>query len=332
MLEVFSFIGGAYYLFEAKTYEELFEILKNEKKIRIANKYECENILKSYGYFNLINNYKKEIEGTLKDEIVSISDLVYLRELDNDLQSLIFKNLIKIETCFKSHLSYHLANNFGVSRDNYTDPLHYHDFEETKKIFEDIEEKKHIKFHEPPGKHYLDKYNDLPPWVYLKHIPFGDTINIYKSLKQDDKVSIIDSWIYLHNFSESEKIIILQNMLVLTKDFRNTIAHGGRLLNYKTRKKIDINCLTKVIKKKILDKRNLQKYQKSFLMLLISILILLPTYRDRSKFVTEIRRLYNDYIQEGGNHFAEMFLSVSGLPDNFISILQDISVWEIPTV
>ncbi|EIE3777814.1 Abi family protein [Staphylococcus pseudintermedius] len=83
-------------MFESKTYYELVNILENEKNINVISDEYCISLLKNYGYFNLINNYKQDLKDTLKNEKVSIDDLVYLKEIDNDFQSLVFKNLIKI--------------------------------------------------------------------------------------------------------------------------------------------------------------------------------------------------------------------------------------------
>ncbi|EGQ0367479.1 hypothetical protein G5J02_001968, partial [Staphylococcus pseudintermedius] len=74
-------------MFESKTYYELVNILENEKNINVISDEYCISLLKNYGYFNLINNYKQDLKDTLKNEKVSIDDLVYLKEIDNDFQS-----------------------------------------------------------------------------------------------------------------------------------------------------------------------------------------------------------------------------------------------------
>ncbi|PXA34710.1 hypothetical protein DD918_14405, partial [Staphylococcus pseudintermedius] len=76
-------------------------------------------------YTDFINNYKQDLKDTLKNEKVSIDDLVYLKEIDNDFQSLVFKNLIKIETTLKSHLSYLMSTKFGVNESQYKNHLNY---------------------------------------------------------------------------------------------------------------------------------------------------------------------------------------------------------------
>lgn len=329
-------IGGFFFggedLFEAKTYKQLAAILNDEKGINIINDSVCEQILKSYGYFNLINNYKNEIYNTLKDEQLTINDIVYLREIDNDIQSIIFKNLIKIETTFKSHLSYFLANEFGVKKTEYTNPKNYKTYLSAEDLFEKIKEKKHIDLSKDPANYYLEKYDDLPPWVYLKHIPFGDTINIYNELDKEHKLRIINDWLHLPKFNDDEKRDFFAELLKFCKDFRDTIAHGGRLLNYESEKTVRFMFTKKLIKPSLFNAKDFQIYKNKVFYLMICMQIILPNYRDRKKFVNEITSVYSTYLKETENHFLDMFLSVASLPPDFMGKLDTISGWDIPTV
>ncbi|WP_349421227.1 hypothetical protein [Staphylococcus felis] len=106
-------------MFESKTYYELVNILENEKNINVISDEHCISLLKNYGYFNLINNYKQD-----------------LKEIDNDFQSLIFKNLIKIETTLKSHLSYLMSTKFGVNESQYKNHLNYKHHISAQRVFE----------------------------------------------------------------------------------------------------------------------------------------------------------------------------------------------------
>lgn len=319
-------------MFEAKTYSQLTTILHDKKGIDIINNHTCEQILKSYGYFNLINNYKNEIYDTLKDDNLTINDIVYLREIDNDIQSVIFKNLIKIETTLKSHLSYFLANNFGVKQIDYTNPKNFKTEISARDLFRNIDDKKHIDFTKDPANYYLGKYNDLPPWVYIKHIPFGDTINIYNELKKEHKVLIIDEWIHLDRFNDDEKCDFFAELLRFCKDFRDTIAHGGRLLNYESEKTVRFIFTKKLLRPSTFNNQDFGIYKHKIFYLMICLIIILPNYRDRKKFVNEIKTIYASYLNETENHFLDMFLSVSSLPQDFLSKLDTATQWDIPTV
>ncbi|MCJ1785235.1 Abi family protein [Mammaliicoccus sciuri] len=314
-------------MIESKTYHELVEILKNEKGIDIIEVEYCVNLLKQYGYFNLINNYKKDISIILKDEKPTINDIVYLKELDNDLQSLIFKFLIQIETTFKSHLSYFLANEFGPSESDYTNKYNYKSHIRAKKIFDKIKSKPHINFNKYPAKHYKKNYQDIPPWVYLKHIPLGDTINIFSELKTNHKEKIINDWIQLNSFNTEEKIDFITQLLKYCQDFRNSIAHGGRLLNYVTKKEVTFTHFKKTMTINIINSKEAKQLNGSFFYLLISMIILLPNYRKREFFVQEILLLEDMYLSLTENYFIQMFHAVSKLPDNYSLRLLEAAKW-----
>ncbi|UXR72321.1 Abi family protein [Staphylococcus sp. IVB6240] len=320
----FSF--GVDILIESKTYCELKSILQNEKNINIISDEHCISLLKTYGYFNLINNYKTDLTETLKHEIVSIDDLVHLKEFDNDLQSLVFKNLIKIETTLKSHLSYLMATKFGVTENEYKNHFSYKNHISAKKVFKNIENKKHINFNKLPAKHYKDKYNDIPPWVYLKHIPLGDTLNIFKELNTDDKAEIINEWPEFQQFAVKDKIEIFIELIYFCKDFRDSIAHGGRLLNYISDKKIKFTLLEKMLKPSIMNKKEFSTYSGGFFLLTLIITILLPSLKEKNRFSQEFRSFYNLYLQETENHFLEMFHMVANLPENYVIRLQN-TIW-----
>ncbi|ORI05565.1 hypothetical protein CPU09_02535 [Mammaliicoccus sciuri] len=315
-------------MIESKTYHEMVEILRNEKGIDIIDVEYCINIIKSYGYFNLINNYKKELSTILKDENLNINDIVYLRELDNDAQSLIFKYLIQIETTFKSHFSYFLANEFGTSESDYTNRFNYENHISVKKKFDKIKSKPHINFNKNPAKHYKEKYGNVPPWVYLKHIPLGDTIDIFTELKSHHKEKIIDDWIQLNNFNTVEKIDFVTQLIKYCQDFRNSIAHGGRLLNYVARKKVTFSYFKKIMKISIINSEESKKFNGSFFYLLLSMIILLPNKRERKFFVQEFITLENVYLDLTENYFIHMFHAVSNLPDNFSIRLIEAIEWE----
>lgn len=277
----------------------------------------------TYGYFDLVNNYKNDIRIVQRTKQLTIEHLLAIREIDNDLQSLIFKYLIQIENTFKSRLSYLLAQEFGVSKDDYTDCTKYKNHIAARRVFNNIEGKKHIDFNKNPAKHYLNKYGDIPPWVYLKHIPLGDTKNIYKELKSIHKIEIIKGVMPFLDETDNFKMQCFKEHLDYIHDFRNSIAHGGKLLNYVSIKKVQPQHYTKILLKTVISNRDIHLYEKKLYQLLLTITILISDNYLREKFVAEIESLYQYFIQSKGNRFTDIFIEVSGLPDDFIFRLSE---------
>ncbi|MCG1009265.1 Abi family protein [Salinicoccus sp. ID82-1] len=313
------------------TYEQLKDKLNDDNKIKIINDDFAIHSFKIYGYFDLVNNYKSDVKQVQENQELTIDDLLAIREIDNDLQSLIFKYLIQIENTFKSHLSYLMGQEFGVNKADYTNPDNYETKISSERVFSKIEEKDHIDFTRDPAKHYLDKYSDIPPWVFLKHIPLGDTKNIYKELKNDHKNYIVNEMVpFLKSVSENDKLQCFKEHMDFIHEFRNTIAHGGRLLNYKTVTKVQPKNYTNLFSKTVIPINKIYKYERRIYQLLLSIILLINDSYLRGKFIAEVESLYKFFTQSRGNHFSDIFLEVSGLPNDFIYKLKQ-SVRDLST-
>lgn len=316
---VFSFYKEGYTILKFYTYAELKDKLHNINSIDTIDEMHAIQSFKTHGYFNLVNNYKEDIKKIQQSKSLDINDLLAIREIDNDLQSLIFKYLIQIESTFKSHLSYLMAEKFGVNKSEYTDGKNYHTHMSAAKLFRKIESKDHIDFNKDPANHYIQKHDDLPPWVYLKHIPLGDTKNIYKELKTEDKVYIIDEMIPSISYQQDAfKLQCFREHLDLIHDFRNSIAHGGRLLNYIADKRVKNQHYTQLLSKSVISNKNIRNYDKRLYQLLLSIMIMIKDEYLKEKYIAEIESLYQYFINAKGNNFTDVFLEVSRLPNDFI--------------
>lgn len=314
---------------EAKTYEELAQKLKNMN----INMYSIDttvNHIKNYGYFDLYNNYKKEIKKHLLHSSLAIEDVVILRDIDNDIQSIIFKYILFIESVLKNRLSYLISHSFGIEESQYKDINNYKNHISAKIFFKDIKNKKHINFNKYPAKHFTTKHQNIPPWIYLKHISFGDTKNFFSNLETLDKIKIIDDILpekYMSSTSiNSDKIKVFTQSLNVIHSFRNSIAHGGRLINFISDKTLDINVFSPLIPKSILAKNNFNK-SSNFFTLLICILILTDNNRTKIRFIDEIDSVLAFYLNESNNNSIDLFHEVSNTPKDLISKLQDYYIY-----
>lgn len=289
--------------------------------------------LKTYGYFDLVHNYKDTFRLLSEKYEISQEDIVNLREFDIDLQSLIFKYIIQIENSLKAKISYIMASKFGTSKNEYTNGNNYKNSFSAEKIFKKIENKKHINFKKYPAKYYIDKYNDLPPWVYLKHLPFGDTKNIFKQFKVDDKLLIIDELSKsIDKYSDNDKIMFFTNHINIIHDFRNSIAHGNRLLNYVTTKDINKKYYIDFFSASVINRKKFDKYNKRIMCLILSILLMLNDDSLKVKFIKELENLIELYLQNTSNHFINIIHDVCSLPLNYKKVFIDALYDQIDTI
>lgn len=98
-----------------------------QKNLSLGSKRLAIELLKSRGYYNLINRYKHEFytDRNMYQEDTSIMDLYLFHRMEDDLRNILFRFTINFEQRFKESMSYTLAQNFGIYEADYLDPLKY---------------------------------------------------------------------------------------------------------------------------------------------------------------------------------------------------------------
>lgn len=218
------------------TYDEQLEHLKT-KKLIVENSSDSVELLKKYGYFSLINGYKypfKDKTGFYKKG-TDIQDIYALYYFDEQLRFSLLKRIIGVETHIKSLLSYFFCEKYGEAEPEYLNADNYNrsagkDYEEEIKklinilqsVLENCSRFKYI-------KHYKDEYGNVPLWVLIKSLTFGN-ISVMYNIQQSD----IQSRISKEFKGVNEKN--LTSFLKLLTRFRNVCAHSERLFDFKTGK------------------------------------------------------------------------------------------------
>ena len=102
----------------------MIDKLRQKGMIIDSNKIAIE-LLKSVGYYNLVNRYKSEFYLPGKKEYkenIHIEDLYYYHRIEDDLRNILFQFAIKLEQKFKESMAFIISKNFGVKRIEYLDP------------------------------------------------------------------------------------------------------------------------------------------------------------------------------------------------------------------
>ena len=81
------------------------------KNLSLGSKRLAIELLKSRGYYNLINRYKHEFytDCNMYQEDTSIMDLYLFHRMEDDLRNILFRFTINFEQRFKESMSYTLA-------------------------------------------------------------------------------------------------------------------------------------------------------------------------------------------------------------------------------
>lgn len=214
------------------TYDQQVELL-NSKKLDITDREKIITLLKKYSYFNLINGYKapfKNKEGFYKKN-TSIDDIYSLYKFDDTLRQVLMKNILIVELHIKSLISYNFCEKFKEDEKEYQNALNYNytnpDLQGPINDLIQILAKK-IKNAEKFSyvDHQAKKHNNIPLWVLIKTLTFGNVSKMYSFQQSTIRSNIAKEFL---NVKDSELSTILD---VLTR-YRNVCAHNERLFDFK---------------------------------------------------------------------------------------------------
>lgn len=219
------------------TFSDQVEWLQNKKHLIVSDSNYAEDTLKHIGYFPLIGGYKhlfripltkKYKDGTFFEEIVA------LYEFDNELRELFFKYLLQIERHLRSLMSYYFSECYGELQSAYLDPDNFNNSRRNHQTIARLiatlrravstTDYQYINY-------YRDTYANIPLWVLINLLTFGNLSKMYKVFPQSLQSKVCK------NFGIINRKQMEQFLSVLTK-FRNVCAHGERLFTYRTKDNI----------------------------------------------------------------------------------------------
>lgn len=189
-------------------------------------------MLKKYSYFNLVNGYKapfKNKDGNYKKG-TSIKDIYSLYIFDDAFRHILMKYILIVELNVKSLLSYSFCEKFGENQSEYQNAMNYkytpNNQRDINELIQIITKQINNAWKFFYVDHQKKKHNNIPLWVLIKTLTFGNMSKMY-SLQQDCIKSDIAKEFPL--IKENQLSIILD---ILTR-YRNVCAHNERLFDFK---------------------------------------------------------------------------------------------------
>ncbi|MGE7667408.1 Abi family protein [Ureibacillus composti] len=302
------------------------------KGLIIKSRTVAEKQLLKTSYYDLINGYKNEflyksypedpidaedafIEGT------TLYDLLNIYNLDRELRQVVMRTCLDVECNFYTALAYNIANKYGELEANY---LNKNNYKLGKRQFRGIYERDGLfsiitpKITNPSKNalmHYKSKYGNIPPWILVKDLSFGNFIVWYKLSPQDVKENVIKD---ITGLTPTPKVkeMFMKSMEIFNK-FRNVSAHGGLMYNYRT--KIELPYQQSLHDIFYIDKNKYDlRYGKTDFSAFI--LALKYIYQNNSSFLIENTVYLNSaldvYKKNSPLHFDKV-LDILGLPNDF---------------
>lgn len=206
---------------DPKTFVEQLDILKG-KNLIIEDEEEALDFLSKINYYRLSAyglTLKKENKDAYKDG-VTFKQLKMIYNFDKRLRELLIYYLESIEIEFRTKIAYYHAHNYGAlgykNAENFKSEYHHTKF--LRKLEEGIRQSSKELF----VIHHKSKYNGLFPfWVAIEVTSFGDLSRLYRNLKRETKINVIQ---HLNIPPET-----VASWLHTLSYIRNVCAHYGRL-------------------------------------------------------------------------------------------------------
>jgi abortive infection bacteriophage resistance protein len=217
------------------TIEQQIHLLREDKRLLIADKDIAAEQLKSIGYFALIGGYKtpfKDSTTGLYKTGTRFEDIFALYEFDENQRELFLRYILRIERRVRTLLAYYFCEKYGEDQKQYLNPENY---DRNPKRAADVASLIHrldMLANRVNDYHYIvyqrATYGNVPLWVLVNGITMGTLSKFYQLSSPGVKSKIAKDF---PGVNEKQ----LGQFLKLMTKFRNVCAHNERLFSYHTR-------------------------------------------------------------------------------------------------
>ena len=240
-----SIIGGGIFLKPFKTIDEQIALLK-QRGLRIMDEPMAKKTLLGNNYYNIINGYSKYfpmqgdnyIGGTTFDEVTHL----YL--FDGEIKQVFFRATLAAEAHLKSIFAHRFAEQFQTIPYPYLNIACY-DAMKTLDVVTTIHKLSGIINRKRQDRassicHYLTQYDNVPIWVLVNYLDFGDLRYMLENSQTRTQNSVakdLMGFIQQHiqvatTFPPEIMLAFLANI----NEVRNVCAHNNRLLGFRCRR------------------------------------------------------------------------------------------------
>ena len=231
------------------TISEQIDLLQS-RGVLISDIEKSKQYLLTNNYYNVINGYSKFFQNKHNEYIsgTSFDEITQVYFYDTEIKFILFKAIIEAERHFKSVFAYRFAEQYQSLNFAYLRTSSYKE-ESLLQVSKSISiltrilnDKKKAK-QANSIKHYLNNHQDVPIWVIIDQLTFGNVIHIYNHVSYSLKNSIAkDLTSFLSDnvlqLSKPFTVETLESFLKNMVEIRNVCAHNNRLLGYTCRENI----------------------------------------------------------------------------------------------
>ena len=230
-----------------KSINGLMKYLREKHNMSIEGSYDKKR-LKNIGYYHGYKGYRYIKKPTNRVEFSEFDELVAVIEFDNKVKSLLYPQVMFIETAIKSYaleiiIKEGKSENFSDVYSNLmTDYKSYNGikykdaYKKRLDTFNRIQNTIAIKYAADNNivSHYLKKDESIPIWAILEIITLGEFGNLISTLELNVRRDI--SRDLGLNVAFDSAGILVQSIIFSLKDLRNAIAHNDVVYDTRFRK------------------------------------------------------------------------------------------------
>lgn len=230
---------------EFKTIDQQIQILKDRGLI-ISDELQARDYLLSNNYYNIINGYSKPFLES-KDKYISgatFDEISKLYFFDKEMKQTLFNAILDVEHHLKSIFTYRFAEAHKNQRYPYLDIRSY-DHQNSlsvayivSKLDRIIKVNKH--YENNSINYYFKKYHDVPIWVLVDYLDFGDLYTLIECVPRSIQNKIakdLTSFIKASNpnFDDHFPPATMLSLIKNIHEVRNLCAHNKRLIYFNCR-------------------------------------------------------------------------------------------------
>lgn len=298
------------------TYDQQISKLTNDKHIVIDDEVIARKALKHIGYFSVIDGYKTPFINPMTriyENGASFEDVLALYSFDRDLRFIFFRYLCEVEIFMRQLISYNFCLRHGELQGKYLDKNNY-DLSSPDKIDGVDKLLKTLRYHAISDTkhsylvHQRKAHKNVPLWVLMSTLSFGQTSKFYSFLKYKMKDDIA------HEFPCLTKDD-LETYLERLSLIRNTCAHNERLYCFEFDK--DLPDTSIHVSLQIPIKGEQYIYGKHDLFSSVIALRYLLPEDSFSQFISELSACIDTYLEKAEHMTCEKLYAYMGFPTNW---------------
>ena len=212
---------------EFLTYEQQLEKLQKEKALTIPDIAYAHDTLMHVGYYSLITGYKQLFIHHSSGKYlygVTFEELTYFYYFDEELRTLFLKYILHVERHLKSIISYHFCEKYGIEQTQYLNPENFTTSKKHHKsvhrLINSLNACISLPTHYRYIRHYATKYSNVPLWVAMNAVTFGQLSAFPDTLLHQKLKIAAQNGSYVSGKKDLFAIVISLRYLITNNEFR----------------------------------------------------------------------------------------------------------------